>query len=85
MVTKNDTLVIDKSKVPTGKVVGTFTFLRDMGKALPNDKAIQVKAGDAAEAKKIQNRWRSYFKKQGKSRREVQPDNKILVFLWLES
>lgn len=85
MVEKKDTLIIDKSKVPAGKLVGAFTFLRDMGKTLATEKAIQIKTEDAPEAKKVQNRWRAYFKGKAHSRREVQPDGKIIVYLWLES
>lgn len=84
MTDQKDALVIAKADVPTGKVVGTYTFLRDMGKTLGNDKAIQVKATDSGEAKKVQNRWRAYFKKEAKTRKEVQADGKVLVYLWLE-
>lgn len=85
MTSQKDATIIDKNKVPAGKLVGAYTFLRDMGKTLEKDKAIQIKTGDAAEAKKIQNRWRAYFKKEARTRREVQPDGKIMVYLWLES
>lgn len=85
MVSQKDTTIIDKAKVPAGKVVGTFTFLRDIGKTLAKDKAVQLTAGDAAEAKKVQNRWRAYFKGTAHSRKEALPDGKITVYLWLES
>lgn len=84
MVSQKDALIIDKDYVPAAKVAGSYTFLRDMGKVLENDKAIQVKAVDAAEAKKVQNRWRAYFKKEAKTRKEVQSDGKVAVYLWLE-
>ena len=85
MITEKDAVVIDKSAIPTGKLIGKYTFLRDMGKTLAKEKAIQITTTDAKEAKKIQNRWRSYFKMQGKSRREIQPDSKIVIHLWLVS
>jgi len=85
MVSQKDVTVIDKDKVPAGKLVGTYTFLRDMGGTLEKDKAIQVTAKDAAEAKKIQNRWRAYFKGVAHSRKEVLPGGKITVYLWKES
>lgn len=84
MVNKKDVTVIDKDKVPAGKQVGEYTFLRDMGKTLTKDQALQLKAQDAGEAKKIQNRWRAYFKKEARTRREVLTDGKITVYLWLE-
>ncbi len=82
MVNAKDVNIIDKDKVPAGKLVGTYTFLRDMGKTLEKDKAIQVKAKDAAEAKKVQNRWRAYFKGESHTRHEAQSDGSVLVFLW---
>jgi len=85
MVSRKDVLIIDKDKVPAGKLVGTYTFLRDMGKTLEKDKAIQTTAKDAAEAKKIQNRWRAYFKGVAHSRKEVLPDGKVTIYLWKES
>ncbi len=85
MIDRKDVAVIDKDKVPAGKLVGAYTFLRDMGKTLEKDKAIQVTAKDAAEAKKIQNRWRAYFKGNAHSRKEARPDGKITVYLWKES
>ncbi|GAI82962.1 unnamed protein product [marine sediment metagenome] len=84
MVSKKDTVIIDKGKVPAAKLVGSYTFLRDMGKALKDDEAIKVNCLNAVEAKKIQNRWRAYFKKEACTRREIQPDGKIIVYLWLE-
>lgn len=84
MVSKKDTVIIDKEKVPAAKVAGSYTFLRDMGKALEKDKAIQVNCLNAVEAKKVQNRWRAYFKKEACTRREIQPDGRIIVYLWLE-
>lgn len=85
MVSRKDVLLIDKDKVPAGKLVGTYTFLRDMGKLLEKDKAIQLTAKDTAEAKKVQNRWRAYFKGTAHSRKEVLPDGKVTVYLWKES
>ena len=85
MVSKENVTVIDKDKVPAGKLVGTYTFLRDMGKILEGDKAIQLTASNAAETKKIQNRWRAYFKGVAHSRKEVLPDGKVTIYLWKES
>lgn len=85
MERRKDVLIIDKDKVPAGKLVGTYTFLRDMGKTLEKDKAIQLTAKDATEAKRIQNRWRAYFKGIAHSRKEAQPDGKITIYLWKES
>lgn len=83
MASQKDATIIDKTSIPAGKVIGTFTFLRDMGKTLAKNKAIQVTAEDAQEAKKIQNRWRSYFKNEARTRKEIK-DDKITVYLWLE-
>ena len=85
MVSKNDVTVIDKAKVPAGKLVGTYTFLRDIGKTLEKDKAIQLTASNAAEAKKIQNRWRAYFKSNAHSRKELPLNGKVTIYLWKES
>ena len=85
MVEKNNATVIQKKTIPVGGVVGTFTFLRDMGKKLKEEEAISVKADDASEAKKIQNRWRAYFKSNAHSRKEATlDDGKVIVYLWLE-
>lgn len=84
MVTKKDVHIINKSDVPAGRLIGQYTFLRDIGKTLSKDKAIEIVAKDAAEAKKIQNRWRAYFKGNTRSQREVQPDGKIKVYLSLK-
>lgn len=84
MVNQQDLVIIDKAKMPAGKVIGQYTFLRDAGKKLADNKAILVKAADAPEAKKIQSRWRAYFKGNAHSRKEVSPDGKITVYLWLE-
>lgn len=85
MVTKKDVLVIDKAAVPKARLVGSYTFLRDMGKALEKKQALQIKVADATEAKKVQSRWRSYFKGNAHSRKEAQPDNTLIVYLWLEN
>ncbi|GAH45298.1 unnamed protein product [marine sediment metagenome] len=85
MVSKENIIIIDKDKVPPGRLVGTYTFLRDMGKTLEKDKAIQLTAKDAAEAKKVQNRWRAYYKGVAHSRKEELPSGKITVYLWKES
>lgn len=85
MVSQKDTVIIDKDKVPGVRLVGAYTFLRDMGKTLAKDKAIQLVAADATEAKKIQNRWRAYFKGKAHSRKEVSPEGKITLYLWLDS
>lgn len=84
MSDKRNALIIDKDKVPAGKIIGAFTFLRDMGETLGKNKAIQIEASDAQEAKKIQSRWRIYFKGRGHSRKQVS-DDKITIYLWLES
>ena len=84
MIDVKDASIIEKSKVPAGKVTGTYTFLKDMGEKLSKEQAISVKAGDVAEAKKVQNRWRSYFKGKAHSRRELLPDGKATVYLWLD-
>ena len=83
MVTQKDVTVIDKDKIPVGRVVGTYTFLRDMGKALAKGQALQVPVADASEAKKVTGRWRAYFKGRAHSNREVKGD-KITVFLSLD-
>jgi len=83
MATKKDATIIEKASIPAGKVVGTFTFLREMGETLTENKAIAITATDVQEAKKIQNRWRAYFKMEAKTRKEVKGD-KITVYLWLE-
>lgn len=85
MVSQKDALVIDKAKVPVGKVVGTYTFLRDMGKTLEKNEAIKITAPSQPDAKKIQTRWRAYFKGAAHSRKEALPEGKVLVYLWLES
>lgn len=83
MITQKDILTVDKDRVPLGKLVGAYAFLKDMGKALEGNKALQVPVEDATEAKTIQRRWRAYFKKEAHSRRQVQPDGKITLYLWL--
>lgn len=85
MIDPKSATIIPKDKVPEGKLISKYTFLRDMGAKLTKEQAIQLKADDATEAKRIQSRWRSYFKKNGHSRREVFPDGKIMVYLWRES
>lgn len=84
MVNRKDATIIALDKVPPSKLVGTYTFLRDMGKGLAKDQAIQLTANDATEAKKVQNRWRSYFKGKAHSKKET-TNGKITVYLWLES
>jgi len=83
MVEQKDANVIDKTKVPAGRAIGAYTFLRDMGKKLTKSQAIEVSVKDTPEASKVQNRWRSYFKKDAHSRRETQANGKITVYLWL--
>lgn len=83
MAGQKDITIIDKSKIPVGKVKGTYTFLRDTGETLASNKAILITTTDVTEAKRIQNRWRSYFKSEARTRKEVK-DNKITVYLWLE-
>lgn len=78
-------LVVARDKVPAGKAPGAYVLLRDMGQKLGKDEALQVKATDAAEAKKLQNRWRAYFKKEAHTRKDVQTDGSIIVYLWRES
>ncbi len=85
MVSQKDATIVGKAEVPAGRMVATYTFLRDMGKTLKKDKAIRIKATDATSAKKIQNRWRAYFKKGARTRKDVQADGSVLVFLWIES
>ncbi|GAI15663.1 unnamed protein product [marine sediment metagenome] len=34
MVSKKDVTIVDRDKVPPGKLVGAYTFLRDMGNIL---------------------------------------------------
>lgn len=85
MVSQKDATIIGRADVPAGRIVATYTFLRDMGKTLEKDKAIRIKAADATEAKKIQNRWRAYFKKEARTRKDVRPDGTVMVFLWKES
>jgi len=85
MVSKDNVTIIGKDKVPAGKLVGTYTFLRDIGETLEDNKAIQLTTSNTAEAKKIQNRWRAYFKKNSHSRKEVLPNSKVTVYLWKES
>ena len=86
MTEKKDVVIISKDLVPAGRTIGTFTFLRDLGEALEEGQALQVKAKDAAEAKKLQNRWRAYFKKEAKTKKEVSADGKVVVvYFWRES
>ncbi len=82
MVSQKDITIIEKGKIPAGKLIGTYTFLRDVGKTLEKDKAIQVMAKDVAEAKKVQNRWRAYFKGTAHSRKEVQSNKTVIIYLW---
>jgi len=84
MLDKKSVSVIQKKQVPPGKVTGSFTFLREMGKDLAKDKALQIKAEDAKAAKQVQSRWRAYFKGTAHSRRDIQLDGTIMVYLWLE-
>jgi len=79
---QKDVVVVGKDKVPAGRASGAYVLLKEMGQKLEKDKALQVKAKDAAEAKKLQNRWRAYFKKEACTRRDVQPDGSIMVYLW---
>jgi len=85
VVDKKNVTIIEKDKVPGVKLVGEYTFLRDMGKGLKDEQAIQIKVKEAPEAKKIQNRWRAYFKGKAHTRKETQPDGSLLIYLWKES
>jgi len=85
MVDKKNVTVIPKEQVPGAKLVGEYTFLRDMGKDLKDEQAIQVKTKDTTEAKRVQNRWRAYFKSEAHTRKEVQKDGSVIVYLWKES
>lgn len=84
MVNQEDATIISLDKVPPSKLVGAYTFLRDMGKVLGKNEAIQLTATDAIEARKVQNRWRSYFKGKAHSKKET-TNGKITIYLWLES
>lgn len=84
MLDQKSVSVVNKKQVPPGKVTGSFTFLRDKGKNLAKDQALQIKVEDAKAAKQVQSRWRAYFKGKAHSRRDIQPDGSIMVYLWLE-
>ena len=82
MSTREDASIVSMDKLPAPRIIGAYTFLRDMGKTLTKGKAIEIRADDAAEAKKIQNRWRAYFKGEAHTRKAAQPDGKVILYLW---
>lgn len=76
---KGEATVVKVALVPM-PARGKFYFLKEMGAKVKQGEAIRIVADDAGEAKKIQSRWRAYFKDEATSRKVIENDE-IVVYL----
>jgi len=69
-----------KLAMPAVPARGKFYFLKEMGAKLKAGEAIRIVADDAVEAKKIQSRWRAYFKQEAITRKILE-NGELIVYL----
>jgi len=77
---KGEATVVKMVVPPFRPARGKYYFLKEMGNNLKPTEVIRIVADDEKEAKKIQSRWRAYFKKEATTRKILE-NGELIVYL----